>query len=60
MNVGKSKVMRCSRYVNVGKMYARLNDKPLYKMGCFKYQEPQVTADGGCERDVVHRMNEMI
>ena len=25
VNVGKSKVMRCSRYVNVGQMYVRLN-----------------------------------
>ena len=25
-------------------------------MGCFKYQGPQVAANGGCERDVVHRM----
>ena len=24
MNVGKSKVMRCSRYVNGGRMYVRL------------------------------------
>ena len=25
---------------------------------CFKYLKSQVAADGGCERDVVHRMNE--
>ena len=25
---------------------------------CFKYLGSQVAADGGCERDVVHRMNE--
>ena len=29
VNVGKSKVMRCSRYVNMGRMDARLNDEPL-------------------------------
>ena len=27
-------------------------------MGCFKYLGSQVAAEGGCERDVVHRMNE--
>ena len=28
-------------------------------MDCFKYLGSQVTADeGGCERDVAHRMNE--
>ena len=36
VNVGKSKVMRCSRYGN----------------------GPQAAANGGCETDVVHRMNE--
>ena len=27
-------------------------------MDCFKYLGLQVAAKGGCERDVVHRMNE--
>ena len=27
-------------------------------MDCFKHLGSQVAADGGCERDVVHRMNE--
>ena len=27
-------------------------------MDSFKYLGSQVAADGGCERDVVHRMNE--
>ena len=27
-------------------------------MDCFKYLGSQVAADGGCERGVVHRMNE--
>ena len=37
MNVGKSKVMRCSRYVNVGRMNVRLNCEALEKVDCFKY-----------------------
>ena len=45
--------MRCSRYVNVGRINARLNGEPLKQVGCFKYLGSQVAADGGCERDVV-------
>ena len=37
VNVGKSKVMRCSRYGNGGRMHVRLNDEPLEKVDCFKY-----------------------
>ena len=35
-----------------------LNGEPLEEVNCFKYLRSQVTVDGGCERDVVHRMNE--
>ena len=58
VNVGKSKVMRCSRYGNGDRMHVILNGKPLEEVDCFKYLGSQVAADGGCERDVVHRMNE--
>ena len=65
VNVGKSKVMRCSRYGNGDRMHVIINSEPLvdtgleiWKVDCFKYIGPQVAADGGCERDVVHRMNE--
>ena len=34
MNLGKSKVTRCSRYVNGGRMYVRLNGKPLEEVDC--------------------------
>ena len=57
VNVGKSKVMRCSRYGNGDKMHV-INGEPLKEVDCFKYLGSQVAADGGCERDVVHRMNE--
>ena len=30
MNVDKSKVMRCTRYINLGLMDVKLNDKLLY------------------------------
>ena len=32
--------------------------EPLEAGDCFKYLDSQVAADGGCERDVVQRMNE--
>ena len=57
-NVGKSKVMRCSRYGNGGRMQVIWNSEPLDAVDCFKYLRSQVAADGGCERDVVHRINE--
>ena len=38
-------------------MYVKLNGDPLEEVDCFKYPGSQVAADGGCERDVVHRMN---
>ena len=58
MNVGKSKVMRYSRYSKGDRMRAILNGEPLEEVDCFKYLGSQVAEDGGCERDVVHRMNE--
>ena len=36
LNVGKSKVIRCSRYGNGGRMNAILNDEPLKEADCFK------------------------
>ena len=35
-----------------------LNCEPLEEIDCFRYPGSQVAANGGCERDVVHRMNE--
>ena len=57
MNVSKSKVMRCSRYVNCSRLNMRLIGEPLEEMDCFKFLGSQVAADRGCEKDVVHRMN---
>ena len=58
VNVRKIKVKRCSRYGNGDRMHVILNGEPLEEVNCFKYLGSQVAADGGCERDVVHRMNE--
>ena len=46
MNVGKSNIMRCSSYGNVGQMHLRLNSEPLVEVDCFKYLGSQVAADG--------------
>ena len=45
-------------YGNRDRMHVILNSEPLEEVDCFKYLGLQVAADGGCERDVVHRMNE--
>ena len=37
VNVGKSKVMRCSRYGNGGQIHVILNGEPLEEVDCFKY-----------------------
>ena len=58
VNVGKSKVMRCSWYSNGDRMHVILNDETLEEVDCFKYLWSQVAADGGCERDVIHRTDE--
>ena len=48
VNLGKSKVMRCSRYGNEDRMHVILNGEPLEEVDCFKYLGSQVSADGGC------------
>ena len=58
MNVGKSKVMRCSRYGNGGRMHVILNGEPLEEVDYFKKHWSQIAADGGCEKDSVHGMND--
>ena len=50
--------MRCSRYGNGDRIHVILNGELLEAVDCFKCLGSQVAADGGCERDVVHRMNE--
>ena len=54
VNVGKSKVTRCSRYGIGGRLHERLNGESLDEVDCFKYLWSQVAADGGCEMDLLH------
>ena len=58
VNVGQCRVVRCTRYVNVGRMDVRINGIPLEAEDYFKDLGSQVVADGGCQQDMVHRMNE--
>ena len=39
-------------------MHVVLSGEPLEEVDCLKYMGSNVAADGGCEWDVVHRMNE--
>ena len=39
-------------------MHVIQTGEPLEEVNCFKYLGSQVADDGGCERDVVHRMSE--
>ena len=45
VNVGKSKVMRCSRYGNGDRMHVILNGEPFEEVDCFRYLGSQVAAD---------------
>ena len=47
VHVGKSTVMRCSRYGKGDRMHVILNGEPLEEVDCFKYLGSQVAADGG-------------
>ena len=58
VNVGKSKVMRCSRCGKGGRVQGILNSEPLQEVECFKYLGLQAAADGECESDVVHGTND--
>ena len=50
--------MRYSRLVNVSRMHVILNGEPFEEVDCFKYLESQMAADGGGERDMIHRIKE--
>ena len=39
-------------------MHVILKGEPSEEVDWFKYLRSQMAADGGCERDAVHRMNE--
>ena len=58
VNVGKSKVMKCSREAGGGHLDIRLNGEPLEKVDSFKYLGSVIAADGKVETEVKVRVNE--
>ena len=58
LNVGKSKVMRCTRNEDDARLNAMLNGKALEEVDQFKYLGSVIAANGGVEADVRQRVNE--
>ena len=57
VNVGKSKVMRCTRNEDGARLNVKLNGEAL-EVDQFKYLGSVIAANGGVEADVQHRVNE--
>ena len=58
MNVGKSKVMRCTRNEGGARLDVMLSGEALEEADQFKYLDSVIAAKGGVEADVRHRVNE--
>ena len=58
VNVGKSKIMRCTRNEDGARLNAMLNGEALEEVDQFKYLGSVIAAKGGVEADVLHRVNE--
>ena len=58
MNVGKRRVVRCSRCSNGGRVHVIQGGEPLGEVDCFECLGSQVAAGGGCEGGVVRVVNE--
>ena len=57
MNVGKSKVMRCTRNEDGARLNVMLNGE-AHEVDQLKYLGSVIAANGGVEADVPHRVNE--
>ena len=58
VNVGKIKVMRCTRNDDGARLNVMLNGEALEEVDEFKYLGSVKAANGGVEADVRHRVNE--
>ena len=58
VNVGKSKVMRCTKNEDGAILNVILNGEALEEVDQFKYLGSVIAANGGVEADVRHRVNE--
>ena len=57
VNVGKSKLMRCTRNEDGARLNVMLNGEALEEVDQFKYLGSVIAANGGVEADVRHRVN---
>ena len=57
VNVGKSKVMRCTRNEDGARLNVKLNGE-AHEVDQLKYLGSVIAANGGVEADVPHRVNE--
>ena len=58
MNVGKSKVIRCTRNEDGARLNVMLNGEALEEVGQLKYLGSVIAANCGVEADIRHRANE--
>ena len=58
MNVGKSKVMRCTRNEDGARLNVMLNGEALEEVDQFKYLGSVIVANSGVKADLRHRVNE--
>ena len=58
VNVGKSKVRRCTRNEDGPRLNVMLNGETLEEVDQFKYLGSVMAANGGVEADMRHRVNE--
>ena len=58
VNVGKSKVMRCTRNELGARLNVSLDGEALEEVDQFKYLGSVIAANGGVEADVSHRVSE--
>ena len=58
VNVGKCKVMRCTRNEDGARLNVMLNGEVLEEVDQFKYLGSVIAANGGVDADVCHRVNE--
>ena len=58
VNVGKSKVMRCTRNEGGARLNVMLNGEALAEVDQFKYLGSVIAANGGSRCTVRHRVNE--
>ena len=58
VNVGKSKVMKCTRNEDGARLNVMLNGEALEEVDQSKYLGSVTAANGGVEADMHHRVNE--